>query len=246
MAKHRIFGYCTPWSVKPGDAMQFMVSGEGVETARAQLVRLIHGDEDPQGPGFVEKEVPGAVPEVLHVRRQFTQKGSYAEVPGMETRDVAGGSFTVAAFICATAPGTRRQTVMGRWDISGSQGWALGITPEGHLDFWVGDGSQVDQVTAEVPMIPKCWYFVAASYDSATKTARLMQLGKVARYNSHLGPVVPYDYDSVISAPLRVAPKPAVAEVPFVWMPFVWMPLVWMPLVWMPLGMQGHFEPLNM
>lgn len=217
MAKHRIFGYCTPWSVKPGDTMQFMVSAEGVDTATATLVRLIHGDEDPQGPGFVEEPVPGAVPATLHVRRQFTQKGSYAEVPGLESRDVAGGSFTVAAYIYPTAPGTRRQTLLGRWDIAGSQGWAIGITPEGHLDFWVGDGSQVDQVTAEVPLIPKCWYFVAASYDAATGTARLMQLGKVGRYNGHLGPVVPYDYDSVVSAPLRVRPKPAAAEVPFLW-----------------------------
>ncbi|MFN3294700.1 MAG: LamG-like jellyroll fold domain-containing protein, partial [Gemmobacter sp.] len=217
MAKHRIFGYCTPWSVKPGDPMRFMVSAEGVTEARAMLVRLIHGDEDPKGPGFIEQEIPGAVAERLHVHRQFTQKGNYAEVPGMETRDVAGGSFTIAAFVCPTAPGKRRQTVLGRWDIYGSRGWALGITPEGHLEFWVGDGSQVDQVTAEIPLIPKMWYFVAASYDAASRTARLVQLGKVGRYNSHLGPVVPYDYDSIVSAPLRLAPKPAAAEVPFLW-----------------------------
>ena len=217
MAKHRIFGYCAPWSVKPGDPIRFMVSGEGVSETRAMLVRLIHGDENPLGPGFVEEEIPGAVPEVLHVRRQFTQKGSFAEVPGFETLDPVGGSFTVAAFVYPTAPGKRRQTMLGRWDIFGSKGWALGINPEGHLEFWAGNGADVDQVTAEVPLIPKTWYFVAASFDAATRTARLVQLGKVGRYNGHLGPVVPYDYDSVVASTLRQAPAAAPAEAPFLW-----------------------------
>lgn len=217
MAKHRIFGYCTPWSVKPGEAMRFMISGEGVEEAEAMLVRLIHGDENPDGPGFIEEEIPGAVTERLHVRRQFTQKGAYATVPGFEMQDVADGSFTLAAFICPTAPGKQRQTLLGRWDISGSQGWALGLNPEGHVEFWVGNGKDVDQVTAEVPVIPKTWYFVAATWDARTKRARLIQLSRVGRYNGHLGPVVPYDYNSITDAALRVTPKAAVAEAPFLW-----------------------------
>ncbi|MFN3937046.1 MAG: N,N-dimethylformamidase beta subunit family domain-containing protein [Gemmobacter sp.] len=217
MAKHRIHGYCTPWSVRPGEGIRFMVSAEGVTEIRAMLVRLVHGDENPEGPGFVEEEIPGAVPELLHVRRQFTQKGSFAEVPGFETRDPAGGSFTIAAFVWPTAPGKRRQTMLGRWDIHGSRGWALGIDPEGHLEFWLGNGRDVDQVRAEVPLIPRSWYFVAASFDAATRSARLVQLGRVGRYNGRLGPVVPYDYDSLVSATMKLAPDPAPAEVPFLW-----------------------------
>lgn len=217
MAKHRIFGYCSPWSVKPGDELSFMISAEGVTEARAMLVRLIHGDENPAGPGFIEEEIPGAAPEHLHVRRQFTQKGSFAEVAGMETHDVAGGSFTLAGFICPTAPGGKRQTLLGRWDIAGSQGWALGITPEGHLEFWAGNGDDVDQVTAEVPLTPRTWYFVAATYDAATGQARLMQLGRRGRYNGRVGPVVPQDLDSVVGAKLRLRPFAAIAEVPFLW-----------------------------
>ncbi|MCC6002167.1 MAG: LamG domain-containing protein [Pararhodobacter sp.] len=218
MAKHRIFGYCTPWSVKPGDHMQFMVSAEGVTEARAMLVRLIHGDESPEGPGFVEEEVPGALPDLLHVHRQFTQKGSYAVAAGFETRDPAsGGSFTIAGFICPTAPGKRRQTMLGRWDIHHSRGWGLGMNPDGHLEFWVGNGHDVDQITAEVPLVPRTWYFVAASFDAATRSARLVQLGKVGRYNGRHGPVVPYDHDSIVASTLKLAPMPAGAEVPLLW-----------------------------
>lgn len=217
MAKHRLYGYCAPWSVRPGDEMRFMISAEGVTEAQATLVRLLHGDENPEGPGFVEEEVPGAVPEHLHVRRQFTQNGSFAVVPGMETHDVAGGDFTLCAFVFPTAPGGRRQTLLGRWDIAGSRGWALGIDPDGHLELWTGDGEHVDQVTAEVPLIPRCWYFVAATFEAGSRRARLVQLGRVGRYNGRLGPVVPYDYDSVVSATLRCAPAAARAEAPFLW-----------------------------
>ena len=33
MAKNRLFGYCAPWSVRPGDEMRFMISAEGVTTS---------------------------------------------------------------------------------------------------------------------------------------------------------------------------------------------------------------------
>jgi len=181
--------------------MRFMVSGEEGESTRAMLVRLTHGDEDPQGPGFVEVDVSGAVPEVLHVRRQFTQESS----------------FTEAAFIYPTAPGSRRQTLPGAVGHLGQPGLGAGDHPEGYLDFRLGNGAEMDQVTAEAPLIAKTWNFVAASHDATTRMARLMQPGKLGRYNGHPGQVVPCDHDSVVSAALRVRPNPAAAEVPFLW-----------------------------
>ena len=57
MAQVKLFGYADKISVKPGEVVKFHVDAEGTDTARAQLVRLIHGDHDPAGPGFVEQEV---------------------------------------------------------------------------------------------------------------------------------------------------------------------------------------------
>jgi N,N-dimethylformamidase len=53
MATQRIYGYADPWSIKAGETLSFMVSGEGLEAVDAQLVRLIHGDESSDGPGFI-------------------------------------------------------------------------------------------------------------------------------------------------------------------------------------------------
>lgn len=215
MARHRIFGYCTPWSVRPGDQLEFKISAEGTGEAEAMLVRILHGDENPEGPGYVEEEIPGAVPERLAVRRQFTQKGNFATVAGLEPFEPKG-ALTVAAFVFPTLPGGARQTILGRWDIHGSTGWALGIAPDGRLEFWLGDGERVDQVTAEVPLTPRAWAFVAASLD-ARGGVRLLQLGRVTSWNGRLGPVVPLDMDSHVTTALRVTRRPAGHGVPFLW-----------------------------
>jgi len=50
-----IHGYSDRISVAPGEQIQFMVSCEGAATYQADIVRLIHGDTNPAGPGFKEE-----------------------------------------------------------------------------------------------------------------------------------------------------------------------------------------------
>ncbi len=213
MTDVRIFGYCDPLAARAGKPIDFMVSVEGTKEVEAQIVRLVHGDENPEGPGFVEEEVETDVPGVLTVRRQYTQLGSFASVDDGDGRLAAPGAFTLHAFFYATTPGKRRQTLLGSWSVNSSKGYGLGVNPDGHLEFWVGDGETVDHVTAEVALVPKVWHFVAATYDPATGAARLHQIGVVNRWNSHIGPVVPFDHDSHVSETLRV--RPAVAGASF-------------------------------
>src|SRR5271154_4724450 len=99
MATQRIHGYADPWSIKAGEVISFMISGEGLKAVDAQLVRLIHGDENPDGPGFIEEEVASPVPASLAVNRQFTQVGAYAVVGDPEQRLAMKGDFTIYAFV---------------------------------------------------------------------------------------------------------------------------------------------------
>lgn len=46
--RSELIGYADPMVVHPGDSIQFMVSTEFSEY-EAKLVRLIHGDENPEG-----------------------------------------------------------------------------------------------------------------------------------------------------------------------------------------------------
>ena len=217
MATQRIYGYADPWSIKAGETLSFMVSGEGLEAVDAQLVRLIHGDESPDGPGFIEEEVASTIPAKLQVHRQFTQVGAHAVVDDPGQRLAMPGDFTIYAFVYPTKPGIARQAILSKWDIMSSKGYALGISPEGRLEFWVGDGAAIDHVAAEIPLVSKAWYFIAASFSAATREAKLYQIGVINRYNSLIGPVVPLDYGSQVVETLRVTPADPGVVTPFLW-----------------------------
>ena len=74
-------GYPDELCLRPGETVGFHVSGAGAETVDAQLVKLIHGDTQPGGPGFREVEVPSTVDGTYPLRDQPTHHGSYARIP---------------------------------------------------------------------------------------------------------------------------------------------------------------------
>ena len=56
----RLLGYTDRLSVAPGETIRFMVSSDHDRYA-SRLVRLIHGDTNPAGPGFKQVLVPSAI-----------------------------------------------------------------------------------------------------------------------------------------------------------------------------------------
>ncbi len=71
----KLVGYGDRWSVAPGETIRFMVSAE-VPSYEAVIVRLIHGDTNPAGPGFKEERVPGAIEGSYLGRTQTYPSGS--------------------------------------------------------------------------------------------------------------------------------------------------------------------------
>ena len=104
MAEIKIFGYTNKISVKQGEKIDFHVNADGTETANAQLVRLIHGDEHSNGPGFVEEEIEFPLNGVWDVKKQFTQLGSYLVVDDPSQYLNVDGSFTLFCYIWPTIP----------------------------------------------------------------------------------------------------------------------------------------------
>ncbi len=95
MSTIRLHGYADPLSVKAGQTVSFMISGEGTDHVDAKLVRLLHGDESAEGPGFVEEEVASAIPAQVAVKRQFTQLGGHAVVDDPKQLLFPQGDFTL-------------------------------------------------------------------------------------------------------------------------------------------------------
>ena len=53
----RITGYSDRYSLCPGEEVKFYVNSEKGESYRADIVRMIHGDTNPEGPGFKVEEL---------------------------------------------------------------------------------------------------------------------------------------------------------------------------------------------
>jgi N,N-dimethylformamidase len=215
MATITIAGYCDRFSVKPGEPLKFMVSVEGTERAEVQLVRLIHGDENPDGPGFIEREVDAPINGEHALVKQYTQIGSFVHIADPDDRLALDRAFTLWAFIWPSTPDKGRQGLLTRWSIADDRGYALGISERGHVEFWVGDGERVDAVQAEVPLVARQWYLVGASYDPSSGIATLYQEPVENRYSNHLSKIVPLDLSAHVSETLRI--RPGDAGRPFLW-----------------------------
>ena len=135
-----ILGYTDPMSVAAGDTLRVMVSCEsGAPTYRAQLVRLLCGDDHPRGPGFREAEVRCAANGEYPARRQATRAGSYAIVPARPSLD-AIESFTLLVLVWPTTPQRGRQGLIGRWSELEARGFGLFLDEHGAAELCVGDG----------------------------------------------------------------------------------------------------------
>ena len=215
MTNTRIFGYADPLAARAGGTVDFMISVEGRGTVVPQLVRVIHGDENPEGPGYVEEVVPLALPETLAVRRQFTQVGSFARADDVGGRLDGAQSFTLFAHVVATSAKAERQQIMGRWSIDKSLGFGLGIDPDGHVALWVGNPEGVDEIRTEITIVPRAWYFVAASFDGVSRRAELHLINCVTQWNSRMSTVVPFQPDAWVRETLRQVPGATGGEASF-------------------------------
>ncbi|MBX6321319.1 MAG: N,N-dimethylformamidase [Rhodospirillaceae bacterium] len=175
MDRKTIVGYSDKISVRPGEKLTVMVSSDEGRDFEARLVRLIHGDTNPEGPGYRDEAVACDADGRHPGRRQQTLIGGCAVVPS-GPRFAALASFTVQAMIWPTTPGKGAQSILSLWDGGRWAGFILGIDGSGALALTMGDGSgTVETVSSGVPLLEREWYMAAAGYDAATGRVWLLQ-----------------------------------------------------------------------
>ena len=76
----KVVGYANAWSVVPGETLSIMVSTYGPERYRADLVRVICGDDDPGHGIYREEEIAAPFNGEYPGRNQPTAAGSYVTV----------------------------------------------------------------------------------------------------------------------------------------------------------------------
>ena len=171
----KVVGYANAWSVMPGDTLSIMVSTYGAERYRADLVRVICGDDDPDHGIYREAEIAAPFNGEYPGRTQPTFAGSYVIVPDVPAI-AAPGSFTVQAWVFPTTPDRGEQGLIANWIGETASGFALLIDDAGALAMRLGDGNgDVAQVSTGRPLAARRWHLVAAAYDAATRELRVFQ-----------------------------------------------------------------------
>jgi N,N-dimethylformamidase len=202
----RITGYSDRYALCPGEEIKFYVNSEQGENYNADIVRMIHGDTNPDGPGFKVEELDTPVSKEYPGRNQIIHGGSYAVVPHDRRMNVE--SFTLQAFIFPTTPDKGVQGVLTK--CVGTTGYGLFIDENANLALWIGDGDgKVEKIASGKPLLRKVWYLAAASYDAASGQVRLYQEPVVTSANGGLGMSLLYpaeETSSVVESRSAVAP----------------------------------------
>ena len=177
----RITGYSDRFSVTPGDEITFYVHCENNELYQADIVRLIHGDTNPAGPGYKEELINTPVSGIYAGKNQPIYAGSHIFVPHSKVLDLS--SFTICAFIYPTTPvvdveGTEvgAQGILTKWLAENETGYGLFINEKGELALRVGRGvGRVEEFSTGQRLFRKVWYKVWASYDARNGRVRVVQ-----------------------------------------------------------------------
>ena len=171
----KIVGYTNAWTVAPGETLKVMVSTYGPKRYRADLVRVICGDDDPGHGIYREAEIAAPFNGEYPGREQPTAAGSYvtvADAPAL----AALQSFTVQAWVYPTTPAKGAQGLIGNWREETASGFALLIDDAGALAMRLGDGGGgVAEVSTGKPLAARRWHLVAAAYDAAAKRLSVRQ-----------------------------------------------------------------------
>lgn len=203
-----VVGYSDRLSVEPGQKIDFMVSTFGPQYYRAAIVRLRSGDLHPQGAGFKEQLVTTAIDGEYPGRRQEINAGSFAIVPASPLFPVE--SFSLQAMIWPTAPGQGRQAILAKWSSATDRGFALMIDESGALALMIGDeAGRLAMVSSGRPLLPREWYFAAASFHAPSRRVILYQepLVRYVRDDRRVSveTLVETDPPAVTEAPLTIA-----------------------------------------
>jgi N,N-dimethylformamidase len=168
----RLTGYADKFGVHPGDKIRFYVNCDGPKNYDVEIVKMIHGDTNPRGPGLVEHAVKAGCNGSYKGRRQVIYSGSYgchADEPAFRVK-----SFTVQCWIWPTTPKTHpkywkhgAQGLVTKW--CNNKGYGLFINEDGCLELRING----ETISTGAPIRDHAWHFCAATYDAKTGQATL-------------------------------------------------------------------------
>ena len=170
----KIVGYTDTWSVFPGTTMGFKISTYGPARYRADLVRVICGDNDPSHGIFREEAIDAACNGEYPGRSQPIDAGSYCVVENRVNLDKTE-DFTVYAWVFPTNPKRGVQGIVTQWDDENGSGFALMLDDNGCAAFRIGANGATSEVSSGQALAERRWCLVSGTYNAAQQTLRISQ-----------------------------------------------------------------------
>ncbi|SFO87303.1 LamG domain-containing protein [Actinomadura madurae] len=161
----KVVGYSEQLSVRPGERVDFNVSCDA-DRYHADIVKLVHGDTNPDGPGFKVEPVATSVDGEYPGQVQRIHSGSHVLVDDDEALRFTG-PFTLQVLICPTTPAKGVQGLITKWDSARHSGYGLFIGEDGGVQLWIGDGAgRVQRLSTGRPLLAGIWYRASASLNT--------------------------------------------------------------------------------
>lgn len=162
----RILGYADRSSVAPGECIQVKVSCDSIKEFDAELVRIIHGDINPAGPGYREETIELDLGGPFAGRYQPIHTGSFARIDNSPVYNTQA-SLGVQATIWPTLPGQGVQTLLCQENPQSGTGFRLYVNEVGEVSLAISaSGEESVTISTDVSLISERWYLISASYDA--------------------------------------------------------------------------------
>lgn len=162
-----LIGYTNTLSGRPGDAIEIKVSSISDGPYRAELVHVISGDPNPEGPGMDLRPVPSPIDGEYPSRTQGTRLGSHMEA---SLSAPLPDTFRLDATIFPATPDKGPQGIITLHHFGDRDGITLGIGP-------LGVFCQIESTTVatDKPLPPFTWANIWADIDTAAGTVTVGQ-----------------------------------------------------------------------
>lgn len=165
-------GYAAERTVGPGETVELMFAGSPGE-ATARLVRLVHGDPNPAGPGVREEDVAWWERRAVAVEERSTPFGSYVEVRDETFFTGLERGVTVALWFLPTLLRGGWHALATKWG-RGRASLGLFLAGDGILTCGLShDGTTAAWVTAHGFASAPRWQFAAVSFDPESGMAAI-------------------------------------------------------------------------
>jgi N,N-dimethylformamidase len=156
-------GYADEIAIRGGERLRLMASGSS-GPAKLSLVRLLHGDPNPKGPGYRDEAVDWGQPAELDLDSQPLDLGSFLQVPHQAVLNPED-SFSLALWCHPRLLDAAWMALAAKWR-PGELSYAIFCTGQRTLTAAVSfDGARATWCTAGGWLSLDEWQFVCLSFD---------------------------------------------------------------------------------